>query len=405
MDERVRFIGDVLRGEWTFASLCRHYGVSRKTGYKWLDRYEGEGASGLEERSRRPRSSPNETPVEVVAALVELRRRHPSWGAKKLLKILRGRRPKLELPARSTACDVLRRAGLVPRQRRRRKLAHPGRPMSVMDEPNAVWTADFKGEFKTRDGYYCYPLTVADGYSRYLLACQGLRTTAVRPSKAVFRRLFEEYGLPRIIRTDNGVPFATTALGRLSNLSAWWIRLGITPELIEPGRPAQNGRHERMHKTLKAEATRPPSGSLSAQQVRLNRFRREFNEDRPHEALGQDTPSSWYHRSRRQLPRKLAPFGYPVRFEVRLVSTNGSRRWRCKRGQRQHYSHGRVRRSRGVWRRSLRRILLPRPARTAGRTEDADRGRTGSLGTGKQPNNMSPMYLATSLPMSPTAHR
>lgn len=331
MDERVRFIGDVGRGDWTFASLCEHYGISRKTGYKWLDRYEAEGPSGLEERSRRPLSCPHETPSEAVVALVELRRLHPTWGAKKLLTVLRRRRPKLMLPARSTACDLLKRAGLVPAQRRRRKLGHPGRPMSTMDQPNAVWTADFKGEFKTRDGYYCYPLTVADGYSRYLLACQGLRTTAVRPSKVVFKRLFEEYGLPQIIRTDNGVPFATTALGRLSNLSAWWIRLGISPELIEPGRPDQNGRHERMHKTLKAEATRPPSGSLPAQQVRFNRFRREFNEDRPHEALGQDTPSSWYHRSRRQLPRKLSPFDYPAHYEVRLVSTNGGLRWRCRR--------------------------------------------------------------------------
>jgi hypothetical protein len=200
-----------------------------------------------------------------------------------------------------------------------------------MDEPNAVWTADFKGEFKTRDGYYCYALTVADGYSRYLLACQGLRTTAVRPSKAVFKRLFEEYGLPQIIRTDNGVPFATTALARLSNLSAWWIRLGITPELIEPGCPAQNARHERMHKTLKAEATRPPSGSLSAQQVRFNRFRQEFNEERPHEALTQETPASCYRRSRRQLLRNLSPFDYPTHYEVRLVSANGGMRWRCRR--------------------------------------------------------------------------
>jgi len=201
--------------------------------------------------------------------------------------------------------------------------------MSKMDEPNAVWTADFKGEFKTRDGEYCYPLTVADGYSRYLLACQGLRTTAVKPSKAVFKRLFEEYGLPRIIRTDNGVPFATTAVARLSNLSAWWIRLGILPELIEPGRPAQNGRHERMHKTLKAEATRPPAGNLAAQQVRFNRFRREFNEERPHESLGQETPASFYSPSPRTLPRNLPPIEYPGHFEVRYVSANGGIRWQC----------------------------------------------------------------------------
>ena len=193
--------------------------------------------------------------------------------------------------------------------------------------PNDIWTADFKGHFKTRDGLYCYPLTVVDGFSRYLLACQGLRSTEHSGSQPVFRRLFHEYGLPRIIRTDNGVPFATTALGRLSRLSVWWIRLGIYPELIQPSHPEQNGRHERMHRTLKAEATRPPGGHLAGQQRRFNAFRREYNDERPHEALGLDTPAARYTPSPRPLPQRMPPLHYPAHFEVRRVSFNGGIRW------------------------------------------------------------------------------
>jgi len=196
-----------------------------------------------------------------------------------------------------------------------------------MATPNGTWTADFKGQFKTRNGVYCYPLTIVDGFSRYLLACQGLLSTAIVLARPIFLRLFQEYGLPEIIRTDNGVPFATTALGRLSTLSVWWIRLGILPELIAPASPQQNGRHERMHRTLKAEATRPPSGNLQAQQTRVNRFRQEYNEERPHEALGQETPASVYRPSGRALPRRLAPLEYPGHFEVRLVSRNSGIRW------------------------------------------------------------------------------
>ena len=206
--------------------------------------------------------------------------------------------------------------------------AHPGQPLIPITAPNGTWTADFKGQFKTRNGVYCYPLTVVDGFSRYLLACHGLLSTAVATARPIFLHLFQEYGLPRIIRTDNGVPFAPTALGRLSTLSVWWIRLGILPELIAPASPQQNGRHERMHRTLKAEATRPPSGNLHAQQVRFNRFRHEYNDDRPHEALDQETPGSVYQPSPRALPQTLAPLEYPGHFEVRLVSRNSGIRWK-----------------------------------------------------------------------------
>jgi hypothetical protein len=215
----------------------------------------------------------------------------------------------------------------VPKRRRSLRRPHPGRPTAPFDAPNRIWTADFKGQFKTRDGRYCYPLTVQDGFSRFLLACKGLSGTTLQGSRPVFTRLFRELGLPERIRTDNGPPFASIALGRLSRLSVWWVRLGIVPELIEPGKPQQNGRHERMHRTLKAETTRPSAGSLSAQQRRFNAFQKDFNEVRPHEALEQKTPASVYEPSARPFPNKLPAIEYPPHFEVRKVSTNAGIRW------------------------------------------------------------------------------
>ena len=328
MDQRVQFIADYQRAVFDIAELARRYGISRKTAYKWIERYEIGGPAGLVDRSRRPAHCPHRTPPATIAALLEVQRHHPTWGAKKLLKVVATRQPTWTLPARSTVCDLLDRAGLITAPGRRRVPAHPGRPLIPMTAPNGTWTADFKGQFKTRNGVYCYPLTVVDGFSRYLLACHGLLSTAIATARPIFLHLFQEYGLPGIIRTDNGVPFATTALGRLSTLSVWWIRLGILPELIAPASPQQNGRHERMHRTLKAEATRPPSGNLQAQQVRFNRFRHEYNDDRPHEALDQETPGSVYQPSPRALPQTLAPLEYPGHFEVRLVSRNSGIRWK-----------------------------------------------------------------------------
>ena len=327
LDQRTQFIADYLRGLQTVTELAARFGISRKTAYKWIDRYGEGGPGALPDRNRRPHSCAHATDPAIVAAVLEARRRHPRWGAKKLLRILRNKEPQRAWPARSTICDLLKRHALVPTGRRRPQLTHPGRPLTPMTAPNVIWTADFKGPFKTRDGRYCYPLTLVDGFSRYLLACQGRHTTAIATARPVFRRAFEEYGLPTIIRTDNGVPFATTALGRLSLLSVWWIRLGIRPELIEPAHPEQNGRHERMHRTLKAEATRPPSANLQAQQTRFNRFRVEYNTERPHEALDQATPASIYHSSSRALPRILPRIEYPAHFEVRLVSRNSGIRW------------------------------------------------------------------------------
>jgi putative transposase len=327
MDQKTQFIAAYLRDRLSMTELCERYGVSRKTGYKWIDRYLMHGPQGLEERSRRPSASPRQTPDHVVAAILEARRRHPSWGAKKLLAILCKRHPRWPWPARSTVCDILSRHGLVPKKRKRRIIGHPGKPTSSIAAPNDVWSADFKGHFKTDDGHYCYPLTITDGYSRFLLSCQALSSTSVAEAKSVFMRVFKEFGLPRRIRTDNGVPFATNTLARLSQLSAWWVRLGILPEFIEPGKPQQNGRHERMHRTLKAETTRPPGANLRAQQQKFNHFREEFNHERPHEALDMRTPAACYEPSPRAMPHNLPPFEYPDRFEVRYVSANGGIRW------------------------------------------------------------------------------
>lgn len=330
MDEKSLFIADVLRGVLSISEICERYNISRKTGYKLIGRYQKEGPAGLEERSRKPRCCPHRTAAEVEARIVEARRHHPRWGAKKLLRILGEKYPQLAWPARSTCCEILSRNALVTPPRRRYKPGHPGRPTNEGDAPNELWCTDFKGHFRTGDGIYCYPLTVTDNYSRMVLSCHALHTTTGHEAKPVFRRLFQEFGLPRRIRSDNGVPFATVSLARLSKLSAWWIRLGVLPELIEPGRPQQNGKHERMHRTLKDETARPPAATLRAQQRRFDRFRHEFNHERPHESLNQQRPAALYSSSPRPYPAKLPKLEYPAHYETRLVSNNGGIRWNCR---------------------------------------------------------------------------
>ncbi|MEM9383422.1 MAG: IS481 family transposase [Pseudomonadota bacterium] len=327
MDQKVRFVSDYLRGTFTVTELCQRYGVSRKTGYKWIGRYVRRGPEGLEDYSKRPYTSPTKTPDEIEALILQTRKRHPSWGGKKILQFLTPRHPNLAFPSRTTVCNILKRHGVAAAPTRRRKPGHPGKPDTSPLGPNELWAADYKGEFKTRNGIYCYPLTITDDYSRMLLACQSLLSTKVVDAKRVFTRIFREYGLPARIRTDNGVPFATNTLGRLSKLSAWWVRLGVIPEFIQPGRPQQNGRHERMHRTLKREATRPPAGNLNAQQRKFNTFVNEFNHERPHDALDGRTPAQCYQASSREMPYKIPPIEYPDRFEVRLVSANGGIRW------------------------------------------------------------------------------
>ena len=270
MDEKTRFLADVRSGLDSVAGLCRRHGISRKTGYKWIHRYEEAGPAGLADRSCRPKTASELRAPHVVEALLETRKRHPTWGAKKLLAYMARKHTEWPLPAKSTAHDILRRNGLIPTPRRRRRTAHPGRPLSGFTRPNRIWTADFKGQFKTQDGVYCYPLTIQDGHSRFLLECRGLYGTTLDATMRVFKKVFRIHGIPERIRTDNGTPFASMALARLSTLSAWWLRLGITPELIEPGKPQQNGRHERMHRTLKAQTARPPEADLRSQQKRFD---------------------------------------------------------------------------------------------------------------------------------------
>ena len=257
VDQRRRFIEDVRLGVFTLRELCARYDVSRPTGYLWVARFEQEGRAGLSDRSHRPHGCPHATPAHVWQAVRRARHEHPSWGPKKLLWLV-AKRLDDELPAPSTVAGWLKRNGLVAARRRRPQRPHPGQPHGQASAPNGLWTIDFKGHFRTRDGRYCYPLTVVDAYSRYVLACQGLLHPTRRLTTVVLERLFREYGLPERLRSDNGAPFASMALARLSKLSAWWIRLGITPELIEPGHPEQNPRHERMHRTLKDDTTRPP---------------------------------------------------------------------------------------------------------------------------------------------------
>lgn len=327
MDQKLLFISAYLKQSRSVVDLADDFQISRKTAYKWINRYLLDGPAGLEDQSKAAFQVHNATPPKVVEAILATRRQHRSWGAKKILKILRGKHPTWDLPARATICDILKRHGLTRKTRKRRKISHPGKPTRPVLHPNDLWCVDFKGQFKTRDGLYCYPLTVTDAYSRVLLACQGLLAPTFKPVRTIFTRLFKEYGLPNRIRSDNGTPFASTAIGRLSQLSVWWIRLGITPELIEPGKPQQNGSHERMHKTLKAEATRPPAGNLKAQQRKFNVFREEFNTLRPHESLNDETPASRYEKSKKEWQEKLPPVEYLKHFEIRYVSANGCIRW------------------------------------------------------------------------------
>lgn len=334
---REEFVKQAITGRYPVAALCNAYGISEKTGHKWLNRFRAEGHPGLSDRSRAPHETPHKISLEVRREILSLREKHPTWGPKKLRVILRRRLPEKHWPAASSIGELLRREGCVKPQRRRN--TGPGLPidsgsLTVARAPNDVWSTDFKGQFRLTNSELCFPLTAQDSFSRFVIGTTALSSVASLPVEVAFTRHFEEYGLPLVIRSDNGVPFASPlAIGRLSKLSVWWIRLGIRPERIEPGEPQQNGTHERMHKTLKADATRPPSSSLSEQQIRFDRFRREYNEERPHESLGQETPSSLYSRSPRAFASCLSALVYPAHFEVRAVSTIGSIKFRSRKFQ------------------------------------------------------------------------
>src|SRR5262245_1940449 len=328
MSQRLEFVQAVLHrapGQ-SIRDVCRATGISERVGHKWLARFAAGGPIALADRSHAPHFSPQQVPRAIADAILALREQQPSWGARKLRDVLGREQPAVTWPAASTITTLLKRAGLItPRRRsRRERAAWAHTALTAPTAPNDVWTADFKGEFRLERGPYCYPLTISDLYSRYVLAVTALPSTASEATTAHFRHCFATYGLPRVIRTDNGVPFGgPTVLGGLSRLAVWWIRLGIRPERIERGEPQQNGAHERMHRTLKAEATKPASATLEAQQARFDRWRHTFNERRPHEALANTPPALHYAPSPRSLPRRLPLLEYPANVELRRVKASG----------------------------------------------------------------------------------
>jgi transposase InsO family protein len=322
MDERLRFVARVLDGE-SMSDVCREFGISRKTGYKIFSRYREHGAEALTDRSRRPVRYANQLPSQIESLIVTFKREKPHWGARKIRELLLRRLAgDIRIPAKSTIHAVLHRHGLVKGLRRPRPRA-TGTPLSPGLAPNDLWCADFKGEFKLGNGAYCYPLTVTDHASRYLLLCEALDSTREDLAITAFEQLFLERGLPAALRSDNGVPFASpNALFNLSKLSVWWLRLGIAIERIRPGRPQQNGRHERMHLTLKKEATRPPGMNSLQQQARFDAFVDEFNTERPHEALAMKMPAEAYAPSPRPY-RGLPDLSYPLHDRDVLVTACG----------------------------------------------------------------------------------
>ena len=323
VNERRRFIQDHGSGQWTMSDLCARYGISRKTGYARLQRFREEGELALDDRSRAPRSCPHRTSDEVEALIIAERKKQ-RWGARKLLRVLRGRHPAVQWPARSTISDILERNGLVTPKRKRRKWDHPGAAPARASAPNELWTTDFKGQFKTRDGVYCYPLTIVDLCSRYLLRVHALPNARTEGAKPVFERLFRDVGMPVAIRSDNGPPFASTGIHGLCELNTWWMKLGITHQRIQPASPQQNGAHERMHRTLKKDTARPPGENSRAQQRRFDSFKQRYNYERPHEALDDETPGSIWVPSPRPFPSRILPPEYPAHCEIRRVSKAGT---------------------------------------------------------------------------------
>ncbi len=330
MDQKIQMIGSWLSGEYSITELSRIYQISRKTVYKWIERYQNNRENGLNERSSRPAALVRSTAAEMVSAILICKNRHARWGARKLVAWLKERYPEKAWPVTSTVHTILKRHGLVSVRRKRQHTAPYSEPFLKVTQPNEVWCADYKGQFRLGSGSLCYPLTLTDSYSRYLLGCWGLAHPSYQLTRQHFERAFQEYGLPDAIRTDNGTPFASVSTGGLSQLSVWFIKLGIVPERIARGHPEQNGRHERMHRTLKAEATKPPQPNMAAQQRVFDRFTAYFDNERPHEALGQKPPARVYRRSERQYPNKLAGIEYPGSYKIRHIHRGGTLKWQNK---------------------------------------------------------------------------
>jgi len=324
MEQKVKFIIELLENSYNMTELCNHYGISRKTGYKWFERYHIGGIDALHDISRKPHNHPYEISQEVKDLILSIKRRFPKWGAPKIRNRLERKYPKWQhYPAISTIGLFLHKQGLTVHRRRHRKASPTEQPLTNGSYSNQVWCADFKGHFYTQDRSRCNPLTISDHASRYLLCCRHLERMSYELVKMWFERVFRQYGLPEVIRTDNGSPFASRGLGGLSRLSYWWIRLGIHPERIKPGHPEQNGCHERMHKTLKSHTALLPAKTIAAQQRRFDEFCVEYNEYRPHEALSMCTPFECYKRSVREFPSRLPPLSYPDNMQVRHVRSHG----------------------------------------------------------------------------------
>lgn len=326
LEERLKFVNAAIEGSWPFVDLCRSYGVSRKTGYKFLERYQRYGLEGLHDRSR-ARFHQEQTPDHIVDMIIEEKHDHQYWGPRKILRVLQRRNKSiLDWPAVSTVGEILKRHGLVQERKKKRRTIPSEEAHNLIraDRPNLVWCADFKGWFKTLDGFRCDPLTVSDDFSRFFLGCRCVASLGFEHAKPAFTRLFEEYGLPFVIRTDNGAPFASTGLAGLTPLSVWWIKLGITPQRIAAGKPQQQGAHERMHRTLKRETAMPPKKNLRDQQRAFDRFRKEYNRERPHEALGDKPPAEFYRPSPKPFPSREPVAHYPSHYEVRRVRNKGS---------------------------------------------------------------------------------
>ena len=324
MDQKVQLIADWLTNYFSVTDLSQKYGINRKTVSKWLGRYQKYGLDGLKEQSRAPKHIPNQTPDDIVEMIVQEKLKNRNRGPKKIHNQLQRQYPHINWPAPSTIGEWLKKHGLVKERKKRQRVPEYKEAFQECQLPNSVWSADFKGQFHTRNSRLCYPLTISDNYSRYLLKCAGLIGPRYNETKAVFVSAFKEYGLPTAIRTDNGTPFAGRCIGGLNRLSIWWIKLGIIPERIDKGCPQQNGRHERMHRTLKQEAIGCPLAyNLHEQQKQFDWFRYDYNTCRPHEALGQKTPESCYTKSSREYTERIAPLEYDSSFKVRLVRSSG----------------------------------------------------------------------------------
>jgi len=328
MEEKLRFICEYDLREQAMSELCQKYGIARETGYVWLRRYRAYGLAGLLEHSHAAHRHANQTPEEIERMVLELRQAHMRWGPRKLKRILQRDEPGRTWPAASTIGALLKREGLVVARKKRWHTAPYTQPLAHADEANRVWCADFKGYFRTADGARIDPLTISDAHSRYLLRCQAVEKTNTARVQAIFEAAFREYGMPEAIRTDNGAPFASRALAGLSRLAVWWMKLGIVPERIEAGHPEQNGRHERMHRTLKQEVAQPPAANRRQQQEELDRFRQEYNEVRPHEALEMRTPAAVYQASPRKFPVRVPEPDYPATMLIRSVRRQGHFRWK-----------------------------------------------------------------------------